>query len=237
MKTTNPLRAPFGQGIMTKRQEGTNVRPQVLIWDWNGTVLDDWSLCFAIENEMLRERGMREITADWYLAHFSFPIRDYYAMMGYTFETESFERLNGIFMERYNARYTSCPLRAGVTGLLRKVQENGICQTLLSVTQQEDLVRQTNRLGAARYFTEILGQRDILGHSKVERAKRYIAEHGIDPKTALFVGDTDHDAETANAVGCACALLVGGHQSKDVLLRCGVPVFETLSELSDWMEL
>ena len=199
--------------------------PKLLIWDWNGTIIDDADLCFAIENELLRERGMPEITKAWYLQHFSFPIRAYYEMMGYTFETESFETVSEIFMERYRARFSDCPLRYGVIEVLKAIGERGVKQTLLSLTQQHDLAEQANRFGVAPYFSEILGQDDILGHSKVQRAKDYIAQNGIDPNDALFVGDTDHDVEVADAVGCRCALLEGGHQDKSVLLRCGVPVY------------
>ena len=212
------------------------MRPDVLIWDWNGTILDDWKLCHAIENEMLNERGMPKINEAWYLSHFSFPVENFYRMMGYTFKDESFAALNAQFMERYNARFFTCPLRKGVTDVLQKAKEAGIIQTLLSVTRQEDLIRQTARLGAAPFFSEILGQKDMFGHSKVDRAKGYLRDHGIDSDTALFIGDTDHDFETAQAVGCACALLCGGHQSKDVLLRCGVPVFDSVGELWEWVQ-
>ena len=199
--------------------------PKLLIWDWNGTIIDDADLCLALENELLRERGMPEITKAWYLAHFSFPIRAYYEMMGYAFETERFETVSEIFMERYRERFVDCPLREGVTDVLNAIEKRGVKQTLLSLTQQDDLVEQAARFGVAPYFSEILGQDDILGHSKVERAKNYIAECGIDPNDALFVGDTDHDVEVANAVGCRCVLLEGGHQDGSVLLRCGVPVY------------
>ena len=60
--------------------------------------------------------------------------------------------------------------------------------------------------------------------------------NGINPESALFVGDTDHDFEAAQAVGCACVLLAGGHQSKTVLARCGVPIFDTVNEFLDWIE-
>ena len=201
------------------------MEPKLLIWDWNGTIIDDADLCLTIENELLRERGMPEITKAWYLAHFSFPIRAYYELMGYTFESESFETVSEIFMERYRRRYTDCPLREGVADVLNAVKKRGVRQTLLSLTQQDDLAEQTLRFGVAPYFSEVLGSDDVLGHSKVERAKNYIAKCGIDPGDALFVGDTDHDVEVANAVGCRCALLEGGHQDRSVLLRLGVPVF------------
>ncbi len=199
--------------------------PKLLIWDWNGTIIDDADLCLALENELLRERGMPEITKAWYLAHFSFPIRAYYEMMGYTFQTESFETISEIFMERYRARFGDCPLRNGVTDVLSAIKTCGVRQTLLSLTQQDDLIEQASRFGVAPYFSEILGQNDILGYSKAERAKRYIGQCGIDPKDTLFVGDTDHDVEVANALGCRCVLLEGGHQDRSVLLRCGVPVY------------
>lgn len=205
---------------------------KLLIWDWNGTILDDADLCLALENELLSERGMPEITKEWYLAHFSFPIRNYYEQMGYRFDTESFETVSEAFMRRYRERYRNCSVRPGITDVLQAAKTRGIRQTLLSVTQQDDLVEQARRLGAAEYFSEILGQTDILGTSKVDRAKDYIARVGIDPKDALFIGDTDHDAEVAEAVGCACVLLTGGHQAKSVLKGCGVPVCDSMNALS-----
>ena len=206
---------------------------RLLIWDWNGTIIEDADLCLAIENELLRERNMPEITRAWYLAHFSFPIRRYYEKMGYTFERESFEAVSEIFMERYRKRFMHCPLRSGVTDVLREARRRGIRQTLLSVTQQDDLVEQVRALGAEEYFSEILGQVDILGTSKLDRAKDYMARMGIDPADTLFIGDTDHDAEAAKAVGCRCVLLEGGHQSREVLLRCGVPVYASAEALSN----
>lgn len=206
-----------------------NVR--LLIWDWNGTVIDDTDLCIAVENELLRERGMAEITKEWYLAHFTFPVRAYYELMGYTFETESFDAVSAVFMERYRRRFSACPLRAGVADVLKTAGARGIEQTLLSVTQQDDLREQVHKFGLSPYFSEILGQDDTLCISKIDRAKGYIKRLGIDPRDALFIGDTDHDAEAANAVGCPCVLLEGGHQSRAVLLRCGVPVYDTAEAL------
>jgi len=205
--------------------------PNLLIWDWNGTILDDTDLCLAIENELLRERGMKEITKEWYLDHFAFPIEPYYRQMGYTFETETYDAVAAQFMERYNNRYRSCPVRSGVKTVLTQASACGIRQTLLSVTEQTALKAQVTRLGLDGYFGELLGLSDQLGQSKVERAKAYMKRIGIDPKDALFIGDTDHDVEAARAVGCPCVLLTGGHQSKAVLLRCGVPVYDSVEAM------
>lgn len=209
------------------------MQPKLLIWDFNGTILDDVDLCLEIENELLKERGMPTIAKDWYIDHFTFPIRENYLRMGYTFETETYEQVSAVFMSRYNERYTRCALREGVLDALRAFRDAGILQTLLSVTQQDDLVRQATRLGVAPYFSEMLGQDSIMGHSKIDRAKEYIERVGVKPADVLFIGDTDHDVEAADAVGCPCVLLLGGHQSKSVLSRCGVPIFASAQALSD----
>jgi phosphoglycolate phosphatase len=207
------------------------MRPKLLIWDWNGTILDDTDLCLAIENELLNERGMRPVTKAWYLDHFTFPIRTYYERMGYTFENETYLDVSGQFMERYYARCPECGLREGVRNVLSEARVRGILQTLLSVTEQSELLVETARANVAGFFSEILGTDDALGFSKVDRAKAYMAGAGVDPRDALFVGDTDHDVEAANAVGCPCVLLEGGHQSRRVLRKCGVPVYASADAL------
>ncbi|MBR0507847.1 MAG: HAD family hydrolase [Clostridia bacterium] len=205
--------------------------PKLLIWDWNGTILDDTDLCLGIENELLTERGMRPVSKTWYLDHFTFPIRTYYERMGYTFETETYLDVSAQFMERYYARCPECGLRPGVFAVLSEARARGITQTLLSVTEQSELLIETARAGVDGFFSEILGTDDALGFSKVDRAKAYMTRAGIDPRDALFIGDTDHDVEAANAVGCPCVLLEGGHQSRAVLQRCGAPVYASADAL------
>ena len=91
--------------------------------------------------------------------------------------------------------------------------------------------------GIRSYFGELLGLNDNFAHSKVDRAKDYIARNGFDQDKVLFIGDTDHDYEAASAVGCPCVLMTGGHQGRAVLERCGVPVFDTFDELKAYLAL
>ena len=70
----------------------------LVIWDWNGTLLDDTEMCYGIANEMLIERGMSRMQGvEEYRRHFMFPVIDYYRRMGYTFETEPFENISRQF--------------------------------------------------------------------------------------------------------------------------------------------
>ena len=62
-----------------------------VIWDWNGTLLDDAWLCVDVMNGMLSKRGLPLITLEIYRNIFDFPVRDYYLKLGYDFDNESFE--------------------------------------------------------------------------------------------------------------------------------------------------
>ena len=82
-------------------------------------------------------------------------------------------------------------------------------------------------------FTDVIGLNDIYASGKVENGKQYIAGLNIDPADVLFIGDTLHDFEVAEAMGVSCALVAGGHNSRARLETSGVPVFDSLSELRD----
>ena len=212
------------------------MRPKLLIWDWNGTLLDDMELTYEIENIMLRERGMKQIPSrTFYLANFGFPIIDYYIKLGYDFSIYPYAELAEEFHRLYSETYRKCGLRKGAVETLVSVRAQGIPQTILSASNQRRLIEQTDYYGVSAYFEELLGLPDDFAHSKVERAKDYIARCGIDPCETLLVGDTDHDYQVAREIGAKCVLLTGGHQGKEVLARCDAPVLDSLAEVMDYI--
>ena len=67
-------------------------RPRHVIWDWNGTLLDDAWLCVEVMNALLTPHRLPPLDAARYQALFSFPVRDYYRRLGFDFDAESFDR-------------------------------------------------------------------------------------------------------------------------------------------------
>ena len=55
------------------------MKPRCVIWDWNGTLLDDLQLCLRLLNEMLEEDGCpNRYDLAAYREIFGFPVVDYY---------------------------------------------------------------------------------------------------------------------------------------------------------------
>ena len=63
-----------------------------IIWDFNGTILDDVSIGIESVNIMLSRRKMKTIdSVEEYREIFGFPIKEYYKRCGFDFEAEDYE--------------------------------------------------------------------------------------------------------------------------------------------------
>lgn len=205
---------------------------ELLIWDWNGTLLDDVALCNNCLNQLLKESGScAHYDRDAYREIFGFPIIDYYRRAGFDFDRHPYEELAARFNQIYPAHSDDCSLCPGVRETLRFAQDAGLRQIILSASEIGTLKRQVAHYQLTDYFDEIIGQSDFYAHGKIEAAREWLARQKPDPTKALLIGDSLHDAEVAQELGVRCVLCAAGHQSRERLLTAGVPVIDTLNEL------
>ncbi len=201
-----------------------------IIWDFNGTLLDDVQTGISSVNRLLTERGLKPIPdVEYYRSVFRFPIIDYYRSLGFDFEREPYEELAPKWVALYLEYVKSATLYEDVKATLEYLRERKIAQIILSATELQMLCGQVEELGIREYFEEILGLDNIHAGSKLALAFDWRERHK--GARALLVGDTDHDVETAKALGADCVLVARGHQSKEYLMTLGVPVLDDLSEL------
>ncbi len=194
-----------------------------IIWDFNGTLLDDTRTGIQSINTLLSRRGMEPIgSIAQYHALFCFPIVSYYKKVGFDFSKDPFDVLAREWVAEYEKNVPQAPLRPGTVPVLQAFQESGIEQIVLSASERGMLDRQLRDLGIRCFFTEILGTDDIYGTSKIEIGRNW-ARTAVPPR-ALMIGDTTHDFAAAQAMEMDCVLLTGGHQDKKTLSSCGCPV-------------
>ena len=206
-----------------------------IIWDWNGTMLDDRWLTIAAMNSVLARRNMDELTEDQYLQLFTFPVIEYYRRIGFDFERESFSVLGTEFINQYNARAFEPQLHNGIIDLIAGLNESDVSHSILSASSQDILDKLVGHHSIGRFFIAVLGQDNHYAYGKIATGKEWINKLGIDPKHTLFIGDTEHDLEVANAIGAHCALLSWGHTHVERLEKNEVKVFNALSDLKYWI--
>ncbi len=202
-----------------------------IIWDFNGTILDDVEAGIISVNKLLSSRGLPTIPdKEYYRSVFTFPIIEYYRALGFDFDAEPYEVLAPLWVAEYLKNSKNAPLREGFKEALERFSALGLRQHVLSATELSMLKNQLFELGIADRFSSVYGLDNIHASSKTELAKRWREENP--DAVALFIGDTEHDFVTAKTIGCDCALVCGGHQSKEKLIGCaGAFVFEDVYAL------
>ena len=202
-----------------------------VIYDFNGTILDDVEVCLKAENYTIKHFGLdREpITLDEYLHIFTFPVQKYYENVGCDWSKNSYKEVGRYWFDWYRALRDEYKVFDGVKEILEKNREKGNLNILLSASSLVELEKQLEELGIAEYFDEVLGIDNIYAGSKVDIALKWIADK--DPKDCMMIGDSLHDLETAKAMGVDCVLVAKGHQAKDVLLKSYDKVVDDIREV------
>ena len=203
-----------------------------IIWDWNGTILDDLTANFEVENLLLQRRGIRLIKdIDEYKEKFQFPIIRFYESLDFDLENERFEDIAREYVMEFDEKFYELETFPDAENVIREFKYKGIEQIILSQTEQRWLEKQVAFHDMDYLFTELLGARDIYVKGKVGIALQWITRNDIDTADVLMEGDTIHDYEVAETLGCDCILIARGHQPKEKLLNTGTVVLDTIEEL------
>jgi phosphoglycolate phosphatase len=217
--------------IFQNMHNGTVSDYKAIIWDWNGTLLDDTHLAVAAMNGMLARRGMPVLTVDRYKSLFTFPVKEYYREVGFDFDLEPFEVPAMEFIDRYNREVWDCTLQADALRVLNHFREVGMGQYILSAMQQDTLDQCLDYYRIGHFFGHASGLDDHYAHSKLETGQELLAKLPYETGELLLIGDTIHDFEVATELGCACLLVSNGHQSHERLVGTGARVIGNLSQL------
>lgn len=202
-----------------------------IIWDWNGTLLDDVTMCVDCMNQLLKTRNLPELDIRRYREIFTFPVQDYYVKAGIDFNKDPFDIIGHDFMDLYFAALSQCQLFPEVVDVLKYFHSQGKKQFILSAMEHESLKKSLIDFGISQYFNVVYGIDNHLAAGKTKRAFQLIDEAKIRPEKTILIGDTLHDLEVANDLRINAILIAKGHQSKDKLNISGVPVLDSLSEL------
>lgn len=200
----------------------------LLVWDFNGTLLDDVQACLDALNALLRPRGLTPLTRDDYRRTFRFPVADFYRGLGMA-PTDPFDW--DALAESFHMRYLfskTLALQPGAAEAVATFRAAGIRQGVLSALEQGLLEIQLRQFGLADAMDFVCGSRNLDGASK-EAAARALSLQG----PVLLIGDTLHDAEVARSQGWDCILCSAGHQTEARLRTAGFPIIPTLRALPE----
>ncbi len=206
-----------------------------IIWDFNGTLLNDAQLGVNADNHVFDALGLPRITIEDYRAHMTMPVRDFYTSLGVDLSVYPYETISSIWLDYFNQYAVGVGLVPDAMDLIVRLKEKGFTQSILSASYEVSLMEQCNALGLAAHMTRIDGLEDESAQKKTDIGRRQLQRLGMTGEDVVLVGDMVADAQLADALGAACILVLWGHNDTARLQKTGKPVAHTMQELEEML--
>lgn len=174
-----------------------------IIFDWSGTLADDFKPVLAATNEIFKQYGKPEFTDADFREKFFLPFTDFYKQ--YLPEATMIQ-LEHYYHSSFKLLQEQIPLLSHARETLDYCRERGMKIFLLSTIHAEHYEVQADRLGVKSYFTKAYVQ----ALDKRKTIHQLLTDWDLEPSETLFVGDMQHDIETAKHGGVrSCGVLTG----------------------------
>lgn len=202
-----------------------------VVWDWNGTLFDDFGLTARIAERTLATLGVPGVTGDDIRTHFRRPFSDFYArLFGRPISAPEFDYIRSRYQAEYELELGSVSLQPDALAALDLLAPQA-SQSLLSMAHDDQLQALVDEHAIRDRFVLVEGSpgTDSDGN-KAERMQRHLHTLAVDPASTVIIGDTVDDHEAAAAVGARSVLVTTGSTSRGQLEATEVPVVDTLLE-------
>ena len=203
---------------------------KAVIFDWNGTLVDDVWLSVNAMNAMLEKRGKKPITTEYYKSIFSFPVINYYKELGLDVENE-WEIISREFMDIYLGASEKLKLFRDVEPIVKHFRELSFTTGILSAMEHSILNKHLEHFRISQLFDFVQGIENHYAGGKLHLGRKILEKTGLKSEEILFVGDTYHDYEVAKEMGCKVVLINRGHNPYEMLKSTNAPVLNSLEEL------
>ena len=201
-----------------------------IIFDWSGTLVDDLPAVWRASNHVFKQAGVAEMTLDQFRTEFSLPFKDFYGRYVAHIPLPQLEEwFHGHFKQ---VQHLSSEL-PHARDFLQFCRGSGMRTFLLSTIHRDHFAAQSAMTG----FDRFLDHPYIEAWDKRSRILEILERHELKAEETLFIGDMQHDIETAHHGGVfSCAVLTGYNRLAQ--LRASRPdlIVEHLGELRDILE-
>jgi len=201
-----------------------------VILDWSGTLVDDLPAVLEATNYVLAQAGRPEMTLDQFRSEFSLPFTGFY--LRHTPDVPP-ARLEEWFHTRFPQVQHTVRELPHARRFLEFCRANGLRTFLLSSVHPAYYAAQAEATGLGGFIdVSYAGVWD-----KRAKINEILRDNGLTPGETVFIGDMEHDIETARHGGIrSCAVLTGYNSLAQ--LRAARPdlIVEHLGELRGLLE-
>jgi phosphoglycolate phosphatase-like HAD superfamily hydrolase/ADP-ribose pyrophosphatase YjhB (NUDIX family) len=201
-----------------------------IIFDWSGTLVDDLPAVLEATNFVLRQAGMEEMTRERFRAEFRLPFKGFYDQ--HTPDVP-LAQLEEWFHGHFKQVQDSVEPLPHAREFLEFCRVRQVRTFVLSALHAEHFTVQNARTG----FDQLLGRPYVQVADKRTKIHEILQENQLAPHETIFVGDMEHDIETAQHGGVhSCAVLTGYNRLEQLIAAKPDLIVEHLGELREILE-
>jgi phosphoglycolate phosphatase-like HAD superfamily hydrolase/ADP-ribose pyrophosphatase YjhB (NUDIX family) len=198
-----------------------------IIFDWSGTLVDDLPAVWETTNYVFKQAGRPELTLEEFRAEFCLPFKKFYDKF---VPHVALEELETWFRSQFPRFQESVVPLPHAREFLEFCRARGLRTFVLSSVHPDLFSVQAE----VTQFGAFIDTPYIAVWDKREKIHSILEEQRLAPKETLFIGDMQHDIETARHGGVhSCAVLTGYNNVAQ--LRAAEPdlICEHLGELRE----
>lgn len=212
----------------TRRTLGGVIRN--VIFDWSGTLVDDLPAVWEASNHVFRQAGILPLSLDQFRSEFQLPYHGFYERY---LPQVPMPQLELWFRTRFAECQDSIVPLPHAREMLEFCKAQGLRLFILTAVHPKAFAVQAETIGFAPFFERIYsGVVD-----KRTRILELLAENGLDRDATIFIGDMQHDIETAKEGGIHSVGVLTGYNSLEHLRQAAPDlIVEHLGELRQILE-
>jgi phosphoglycolate phosphatase len=211
-------------------------RYELVIFDWDGTIMDSTGLIASCIQESCREMGLPvppESEAKWVIGLGFIQSVEHVAP---GLDRERQVALAESYRRHFVAREHEAPLFGGIPELLAGLRGRDRRLAVATGKARRGLDRALAASGLGPYFEATRCADEGFPKPHPDMVLRLLEETGVEPARALMIGDTTHDLElAANAGVDAVAVTYGAHGEELLRARAARHYAASVAELARWL--
>jgi len=182
-----------------------------IIFDWSGTLSDDFASVYNTTMKVFRGIGLESITLEKFKTEFTIPYMNFYKKFKKNVNKKDIDELFSKEIDLID----SPKLFPEAKDILEFLKQKKIKIVLLSSYPQKQLEEDIKIYKFQNFFIDINGS----VHNKVETIAKIMNRNNFKPKETACIGDMTHDIDAGKKAEITTIAVSQGYQPKEKLLE------------------
>ena len=211
--------------------------PRLLVFDWDGTLMDSVGTITACTQAVIRELELGELPEQTIRNTIGLGLRETVEVLVPGCDDALFARIIDSYRHHWHLTFRDRPLLfAGVDRMLRGLAEEGYLLAVATGKSRRGLDFAIEQTGLGHLFHSTRTADEAFSKPHPQMLLDILNDLGVRPADALMIGDTTFDLEMARNAGTGgIGVCTGSHCREDLQSLKPLACLERVVELPGWL--